>query len=147
MARPVAPIPDHGVKCHCGFDTFVARVDQRAKHSSGLAIHESAQQNALARPRPQRPIPKSENYRRVEEAFKNRNKPDPDVLRRVRARKEVGNELERRLKAAQKKQRHKNLDFTFDTEVVDVPPDPARLAQFAYRALVRFTPDELFGPD
>jgi hypothetical protein len=144
MAKAVAPIPDHKVQCHCGFDTFVARVDQRAKHSSGLAIHESSSTQFREAPAPPKPLPKSKFYREVERAFRDRNKPDPAVQRRVSARKEVGKKLVEGLRTEQQKRMKKNCAICLELGVVEVPPDPVRLAQLGYRALVRLTPDGLF---
>jgi hypothetical protein len=145
MAKAVAPIPDHKVQCHCGFDTFVTRVDQRAKHSSGLAIHESLSTPVREAAAPSRRFAKSTFYRETERAFKDRNKPDPAVLRRISGRTEVGKKFVNRMRAEQQKMTKKKYTICLQLGVVEVPPDLVCIAQFGYHSLVRLTPDELFG--
>lgn len=147
MAKAVAPMVDLRVERHCAFDTFVSRVDQRTKHSSGLAIHTSSRQIPdvyEAEPAPRYSFPKSRFYKQVENAYKRRNEEDPKVRRNREARAAVAKELEERLRTYQMNERRGPYEIESNLSEVDVPPDPRRMALFRYLMAVGPTPAQLF---
>jgi hypothetical protein len=145
MAKTIAPIPDLKVQCHCALDTFVSRVDQRAKHSSGLAIH-NPQAPPAAPGRMRREFShKSQFYLAAEKAYSERGKPDEALLRNIARRKEAAKKLDKMRKRAVKKRGRWSVARASDLPFVDVEPDPILMAEFRYRFLIKFTPHELFG--
>jgi hypothetical protein len=145
MTKTVAPIPDLKVQCHCTLDTFVSRVDQRAKHSSGLAIHEPPPQPSASFAPGAKPPPKTKFYLAAEKEYKDRGKPNEVMLRNLARKKAVGEKIERRVRKAAKQRGRWSLVKANDCPSVDVVPDPVRMAQFRYKWLVKFSPEELFG--
>jgi hypothetical protein len=145
MAKTVAPIADLKVQCHCAFDTFVSRVDQRVKHSSGLAIHDAPLQPLNSAAQRTEPRHKSKFYKAAEKAYNERGKPNQELLKNLARKKAIGAKLAKRVQRAAKQRSRWGLVKVENCPHVDVPPDPIRMAQFRYRFLVQFTPEELFG--
>lgn len=137
----VAPMVDLKIQRHCAFDTFVSRVDQRMKHSSGLAIHQSAK--PVPDPRKADPyvppkVTKTKYYREVERQYKERQKEDPIAIRNREAKKMVAKELEQRLRIYQAAGARGLYNYTpaEDLDQVDVPPNAQQMAMFRYRLAV-----------
>ncbi|EAY01279.1 hypothetical protein TVAG_395260 [Trichomonas vaginalis G3] len=131
---------------HCELNRFVALVDQRAKHSSGLAIHQdiipcktdfqNKNQNKVAN------IEKSKYYRQAEENYKNRGKPNPDLIRNINAKKEASEKTKKNLKQYQRKllQGTKTVQ---SFEVASQQPDARTLAIIRHLYLVGALPENL----
>lgn len=128
---------------HCELDQFVSMVDQRIKHSSGLAIHTHPAIPAIAsKPQQNYQFPKSSHYKRVEEQYKQRAMPDPMLVRNIGAKEQAKQLTNMRLKQYQKNKLKGNLSLTFDLEVLSIPPDPKRIAQLRHLYFVGSFPNE-----
>jgi hypothetical protein len=80
----------------------------------------------------------------AERAYNDRGKPNEAMLRNLARKKAVGAKLEERVRRAAKQRARWSFAKVGDCPSVDVPPDPVRMAQYRYRFLVKFTPEELF---
>lgn len=145
----VAPMVDLKIQRHCAFDTFVSRVDQRVKHSSGLAIHQSAK--PVPDPRKAEPyvppkVPKTKYYKEVERQYRERQNEDPIAIRNREAKKMVAKELEQRLRIYQAAGRRGLYHYTPCEELdqVDVAPDTEAMAMFRFRLAVGPMPWDSF---
>jgi hypothetical protein len=148
MTQAVAPIADLKVQRHCAFDTFVSRVDQRTKHSSGLAIHVSTAtdippQRTLTRREPQ----KSTYYLQIERDIEEKRKGNQTLKRNQDAKKKAAGEITRRLRNYQKTRAKSVYKFsTYPEFEIDLPPDPKLIALFRVRWMVGPPPCDIFGP-
>lgn len=147
--KSVAPIVNVKIQRHTAFDTFVTQVDKRAKNSSGLAIHPNAEiMDVSHHHNIGGPLHKSKYYLEYERQLKERGKGDPILEQNRKKKVEVQKELEQRLRTYQRKASKGRYDIYTDIEVVDVPPDPIRMAQFRYlMAVGDALPCRLFDND
>jgi len=154
MSKAVAPISDHLITRHCGFDQFVSRVDKRAKHSSGLAIHQNIPQVSLSPSKKDEPVKfdssnlhKSKYYMDAQEEFQNRGKPDPNLEKNILAKKEAQDVVKTQLESYKTKkavaermavQKSKRLYSNIGT--VSIPPNNREIALFRHMKIVGSIP-------
>ena len=145
----VAPMVDLKIQRHCAFDTFVSRVDQRMKHSSGLAIHQSAR--PVPDPRKADPyvppkVTKTRYYKEVERQYKERQNEDPMAIRNREAKKNIEKWLKDKLRLHQAVGNRGLHHYTpaEELDIVDVPPNAEEMAMFRFRLAVGPLPWESF---
>lgn len=129
---------------HCELNKFVALVDQRAKHSSGLAIHENVydcKEGLMKSNVEPKKVPyKSENYLRVQQQYENRGKPNPDLIRNQKAIKQAKDVTKSALKKYQKVRQQGTKTFN-SVEIFDESPNPRKLAIIRHLYLVGSLPE------
>ena len=143
MSKEVVIKSDVKISRHCELNRFVDRVSTRLKHSSGLAIHNDIDIQAIPPNQEEnkafvfKPVHKSKYYLQVENEYKNRGKPDPAIARNIAARKAVEK------KQLEKLERHRRMNNPIDKfhySEVTIAADPRRIAELRHLYLVGSLP-------
>ena len=143
MSKEVVIKSDVKISRHCELNRFVDRVSTRLKHSSGLAIHNDIDIQAIAPNQMeganfvQKPFHKSKFYIQAQEEYKNRGKKDPELIKKAAIRKSFLDQ-KNDLKRYQENMRCGHLDL--DVVSFTIPMDPRRIAEIRHLYFVGCLP-------